>query len=50
MMHYGRKRAACGAKATRVTTIRAHVKCPACLVEISGRELLAAFRRDLDGA
>lgn len=49
-MHYGRKRAACGSKDKGVTTHREHVKCHACLVELSGRELLRAFRRDLDGA
>ena len=49
-MHYGRKRAACGSKDKQVTTHREHVTCRACHVEISGRALLAAFRRDLDGA
>lgn len=55
--HYGRVRAACGAgRATRLvglnclTLKKREVTCFLCGVELSGRKLLASFRRDLDGA
>jgi hypothetical protein len=48
-VHYGRKRAVCRATGP-LTKCRRDVTCPDCIVEMSGRELLAAFRRDMDGA
>lgn len=50
VIHYGRKRPACRVVGqVVVTTHKKLVTCALCRVEIAGREMLADFRRDLEG-
>ena len=45
---YGRTAPACGRGAFALTLKKAKVTCPTCRVELSGKELLRAFQRDLE--